>query len=122
MIFSNISSAYQSKPVKNKSQINSNLVVQKQREFHEVPFSSYKPTLPLLTRTSQPDLWSISADVAAQLLKGEIGHNFDRILFFDCRYQDEFEGGHIQGSYHLPAAELVEQEIFQEGLIKQNVW
>lgn len=68
----------------------------------------YPPVLPLLKKKKQSDL--ISAETVVGLMRGDFEHVFDSYHIIDCRYQYEYEGGHIRGARSMVPVDA-EQEL-----------
>lgn len=68
----------------------------------------YLPFLPLLPKTSSR-LNCISPQTVADLVNNKYSHRFDSIVIIDCRYDYEFEGGHIKGAVNCPSPEKVDE-------------
>eukprot|EP00013_Stygamoeba_regulata_P027336 CAMPEP_0177645880 /NCGR_PEP_ID=MMETSP0447-20121125/9481_1 /TAXON_ID=0 /ORGANISM="Stygamoeba regulata, Strain BSH-02190019" /LENGTH=744 /DNA_ID=CAMNT_0019148385 /DNA_START=370 /DNA_END=2604 /DNA_ORIENTATION=- len=69
-----------------------------------------KPLLPTVAG-EQPDLWYITGEVMIRLLRNEFSTLFDRVIVLDCRYDYEYQGGHLRGALSVPRLERV-REIF----------
>jgi Rhodanese-like domain len=69
-----------------------------------------KPLLPVIDG-EKPDLWYISGEVMIRLLRKEFSALFDQVIVLDCRYDYEFDGGHIRGALSVPCLERV-RELF----------
>jgi len=55
----------------------------------------------------------VSPCTVASLLRGEYKDEVDQIFIIDCRYDFEFEGGHIQNALNLSGKEAIEK-FFQD--------
>ncbi|TKX26932.1 M-phase inducer phosphatase [Elsinoe australis] len=94
------------------------------REDYEPPVPSlapspqvdndYKHKLP----HSQPDepdsLPRIQQDTLINVLNGEYNAHYDKVLVVDCRFEYEYEGGHIEGAINYNDKELLARELFVE--------
>ena len=66
------------------------------------PLSYHSPALPLVP--SSDNLHTVSCATLAALLSDRAawaGHGFDEVRVLDCRFDFEYEGGHIDGAVHL---------------------
>jgi len=55
----------------------------------------------------------VSPCTVASLLRGEYKDEVDQFFIVDCRYDFEFEGGHVQNAANLPSKSAIER-FFQE--------
>jgi len=69
----------------------------------------YATKLPTLPDTSS-DLNCISSETACDLLFGKYSSFFDLVIFLDCRFDYEYDGGHIKGAERKTVTEL--EDIF----------
>eukprot|EP01127_Copromyxa_protea_P014573 TRINITY_DN4095_c0_g1_i2.p1 TRINITY_DN4095_c0_g1~~TRINITY_DN4095_c0_g1_i2.p1 ORF type:complete len:294 (-),score=58.37 TRINITY_DN4095_c0_g1_i2:801-1682(-) len=65
-------------------------------EATSIPDSDFEPFLPVLPNTSSR-LNCISVETVVDLINGCYDHRYDSVVIIDCRYDYEFEGGHIKG-------------------------
>ena len=64
-------------------------------------FHSEDESLPRITKETMIDI-----------LDGKYGQNFDRSLIVDCRFEYEFEGGHIDGAVNYNDKEHFANQLF----------
>jgi rhodanese-related sulfurtransferase len=74
--------------------------------------ASYKVHLPILTKTSQPDLNCITSQTMEDLLLGKFNDHYDAILIIDCRFDYEYDGGHIRGALNFPDSIGLDENVF----------
>ncbi|KAF2402332.1 Rhodanese-like protein [Trichodelitschia bisporula] len=55
----------------------------------------------------------INHDTMISVLDGEYSKQYDKILVIDCRFEYEFEGGHIQGAANYTDKELLMKDLFE---------
>ena len=67
--------------------------------------------LPILEIRKHSDLWSISVDTLADVIKGKYNDELASCRIIDCRFPYEYDGGHINGAelWHLP--KLVHEQL-----------
>ncbi|KAJ3427884.1 cdc25-like protein phosphatase twine-related [Anaeramoeba flamelloides] len=86
--------------------------------FNQKAFNETKPILP--TTHGKPfDLNTISSETMCDLLEGKYNNFFDHVIVIDCRFNFEFEGGHIDGAYNWNVPKVIFPKLFCEG-IKKN--
>lgn len=76
---------------------------------------NFLPTLPLNGTVPR-----ISADTLVQLLSGEYDDFYDSLFIVDCRYDYEYNGGHIKGAFNLTNPEEM-REMFFDTIIPNSV-
>jgi len=54
----------------------------------------------------------ISKEIAVKILDGEYRSQYDEVIWIDCRFPYEFEGGHIKGAVNLNDPINLEQMFF----------
>jgi hypothetical protein len=67
-----------------------------------------------LVQGNHPDLKSISAGTMRELLLGKFDDRVASFKIIDCRYDYEFEGGHIKGAVNLFTREQILAELNKE--------
>jgi len=67
---------------------------------------AHVPRLPTNPHSSHSDLPCIDPTTLIAILRGKFAHLYTRFFIVDCRFQYEYEGGHIQGTA-APAARCV---------------
>jgi hypothetical protein len=50
---------------------------------------------------------TLTPETVAELLEGRYAHHYDRVLILDCRFQYEFDGGHVRGAIHVPTEQAL---------------
>lgn len=55
----------------------------------------------------------ISKDVLVDLLDGKYAEHFDQKMIIDCRFEYEYDGGHIDGAVNHNDKELLASQLFQ---------
>jgi hypothetical protein len=71
--------------------------------------SPYKTKLQTLANTSQPELNCLCPTIVAQLIQGCFNQFYDKIFVIDCRFEYEFDGGHIKGAVNFPKEDDVDK-------------
>jgi len=61
--------------------------------------------LPCMEHREHPQFPCISPAILRKLLLGELCIEADEVVVVDCRYEYEYNGGHIEGALHLPRGE-----------------
>jgi len=64
--------------------------------------------LPTMMNTSQPELNCLSSQTVADLVNGKFCKSFARVIVIDCRFEYEFNGGHISGALNVPKEQDLE--------------
>ena len=59
------------------------------------------PLLPTIKRPEYPDLRCISASTLCKLIDGSYRESISQMYIIDCRFDYEFEGGHIRDAIHI---------------------
>ena len=55
----------------------------------------------------------ITKETMAEILDGKYGHHYDQSLVVDCRFEYEFEGGHIDGAVNYNDKDELANKLFQ---------
>ena len=63
-------------------------------------------------RPEHGSLPRINHDTMIAVLDGTFDHKYDRTMIVDCRFEYEYEGGHIQGAQNYNDKEHLAQELF----------
>jgi len=71
--------------------------------------SPRKSKLETLFNTSQPELNCLCSATVAKLVNGEFKDLYDTVIIIDCRFEYEFNGGHIKGAWNFPKEDDVDQ-------------
>lgn len=62
----------------------------------------------------------IDEDEMFKIVNGEYNHEFDEFIIIDCRFNYEFEGGHINGSLNISSQKDLEQKFITSKLNSTN--
>jgi len=73
-----------------------------------------KVFLPILLNTSQPELNCLSSQTVADLVSGKFSHHFTKVLIVDCRFEYEYQGGHIRGAINLATDDEIDRFFMKE--------
>ncbi|KAI9680270.1 MAG: cell division cycle- protein [Bathelium mastoideum] len=74
----------------------------------------HTPTLPSFIPEDQPDgIPRITKDTMVQVLDGQFNHIFDKTMIIDCRFEYEYEGGHITGALNYNDKDLLADALFE---------
>ena len=69
--------------------------------------------LPHFTPPNEPDsLPRITGDTLINVLDGNYAHMFEKTVIIDCRFEYEYEGGHIEGALNFCDKEQLAAELF----------
>lgn len=78
---------------------------------------TYKHKLPHFIPDDEPDsLPRIQQDTLLNILKGDYSSHYDRIIVVDCRFEYEYNGGHIDGALNYNNKEELAEKLFDEDL------
>lgn len=80
-------------------------------KLHEDDPEYFLPTLPLVDNIPR-----ISCSTLVSLLNGEYDEFFRDLFVVDCRYNYEYEGGHIRGAISVNDPAVLETEFFGEAI------
>jgi M-phase inducer tyrosine phosphatase len=76
--------------------------------------------LPHFIPDDQPDsLPRIEKSILIDVLNGKYNDRYENIVIIDCRFEYEYEGGHINGAVNYNDKEFLAAKLFQED-IKPN--
>jgi M-phase inducer tyrosine phosphatase len=74
----------------------------------------HEPVLPHFFPEGQNDsIPRISRSTMLDVLDGKYGEHFDQKMIIDCRFEYEYEGGHINGAINYNDKELLSTHLFQ---------
>lgn len=77
--------------------------------------SSPKLNLPYFIPDDQPDsLPRIGNNVLVDILDGKYNDRYDNIIIIDCRFEYEYEGGHIDGAINYNDKEFLAENLFNK--------
>ncbi len=75
---------------------------------------AHMPVLPHFVPEDQPDsLPRITKETLLDVLDGKYHKLYDESIVVDCRFEYEYEGGHIQGAVNYNDKELLAKNLFQ---------
>lgn len=69
--------------------------------------------LPFKLNGKHPDLKEITGETLVDLISGKWGSTVTSFKVIDCRYQYEYDGGHIKGAINLFTKKQVFEELIQ---------
>lgn len=73
------------------------------------------PTLPHFQSEDPTDsIPRIKKETLLEVLDGKYSENFDHKMIIDCRFEYEYDGGHIQGAVNYNDKEHLASELFQK--------
>jgi M-phase inducer tyrosine phosphatase len=73
----------------------------------------HQSKLPHFIPEDRPEcLPRITKETLADVLDGKYTHHYDRSVVIDCRFEYEYEGGHIHGAVNYNDKELLSKELF----------
>eukprot|EP00457_Paulinella_chromatophora_P000616 gb/GEZN01000616.1/.p1 GENE.gb/GEZN01000616.1/~~gb/GEZN01000616.1/.p1 ORF type:complete len:1201 (-),score=100.41 gb/GEZN01000616.1/:111-3713(-) len=72
-------------------------------------FLPHKPVLPPATPGDTNPIKRISSSTVAAVLRGDYAGQLHRVYILDCRYDYEYNGGHIEGALHMDSRERLER-------------
>jgi M-phase inducer tyrosine phosphatase len=76
-----------------------------------------QPVLPHFFPTGQPDsIPRITKETLLSVLDGNFDSNFDQRMVIDCRFEYEFEGGHIDGAVNYNDKDIITDQLFEASL------
>jgi len=76
--------------------------------------SPVKSKLEILTKTSQPELNCLCSETVAKLISGHFTDLYEQILIVDCRFEYEYQGGHIKGALNFPKEDDVDRYFIKD--------
>jgi M-phase inducer tyrosine phosphatase len=73
----------------------------------------YKLLLPSFVPEDRPDcLPRVAKETLIDILDGKYSHLYDHTIIVDCRFEYEYEGGHIEGAVNYNDKELLAKKLF----------
>jgi hypothetical protein len=69
---------------------------------------------------SKVNLPRINHETLINVLDGEYNHVYDQTLVIDCRFEYEYNGGHIQGAQNYNDKEQLKKELFSASASSAN--
>ena len=77
--------------------------------------------LPHFTPAGEPDsIPRINDTTLIGVLNGEFSHVYEKTVIIDCRFEYEYQGGHIEGALNFCEKELLTKELFSSGAFPSN--
>lgn len=77
----------------------------------------HQPVLPHFFKEGQPDsIPRITRETMLEILDGTFDCHYDQRMVIDCRFEYEFEGGHIDGAVNYNDKELLTSQLFEQSL------
>ena len=74
----------------------------------------HRPVLPHFYPDGQPDnIPRITRETLIEILDGKYDENYNKKMVIDCRFEYEFNGGHIDGAYNYNDKDLLADELFE---------
>ena len=75
------------------------------------------PQLQLPHETVEEDsLPRITRETLVEVLDGKYNHCYDQSIIIDCRFEYEFQGGHIDGAINVNDKDALSAKLFDENL------
>jgi len=75
----------------------------------------HQPVLPHFFQEGQPDsIPRITKETLLDILDGNFDGQYDQRMVIDCRFEYEFEGGHIDGAVNYNDKELLTSQLFHD--------
>jgi M-phase inducer tyrosine phosphatase len=75
------------------------------------------PVLPHFFQEGQPDsIPRIAKETLLEVLDGKYNEHYDQRMVVDCRFEYEYEGGHIDGAINYNDKELLTSQLFESSL------
>eukprot|EP01067_Filipodium_phascolosomae_P001714 Filipodium_phascolosomae@DN2105_c0_g1_i1.p1 len=68
--------------------------------------------LPIVPQTENQDLFYVDAATVCGLLRGDYSHIIHKFAIFDCRFDYEYQGGHIFGAHNYLYSDHIVGELF----------
>ncbi|QSZ33791.1 hypothetical protein DSL72_005363 [Monilinia vaccinii-corymbosi] len=77
----------------------------------------HQPILPHFFQEGQPDsIPRIAKETLLEILDGKYDDEYDQRMIVDCRFEYEFEGGHIDGAVNYNDKELLTSQLFETNM------
>ncbi|CAD6454014.1 e56d127f-d170-4fcd-a9d3-82de1d748a83 [Sclerotinia trifoliorum] len=77
----------------------------------------HQPILPHFFQEGQPDsIPRIAKETLLEILDGKYDDEYDQRMIVDCRFEYEFEGGHIDGAVNYNDKELLTSQLFETSI------
>lgn len=82
----------------------------------DVDETPQQPVLPHFFGEGQPEIPRISKGTLIEILEGKFDHQYDQRMVIDCRFEYEYEGGHIDGAVNYNDKEHLATQLFETAL------
>lgn len=77
----------------------------------------HQPILPHFFQEGQPDsIPRITRETFLEVIDGNFNDQYDQRMVIDCRFEYEFEGGHIDGAVNYNDKELLVSQLFETAI------
>lgn len=86
-------------------------------DYQNLSAKYYNMVLPVIKNIRDPELTTITHQTLVELIDNPKDLTF---LIVDCRYEYEYEGGHIKGAINLTSLELLEKVFWTERTLLYN--
>ena len=63
--------------------------------------------------SDEESLPRITKDTMVDVLDGKYGQNYERSIIIDCRFEYEYEGGHIEGAINVNDKDRLATQLFE---------
>lgn len=75
----------------------------------------HQPVLPHFFQEGQPDsIPRITKNTLIDILEGKFDHNYNKKMVVDCRFEYEYDGGHINGAVNYNDKEMLAIQLFAD--------
>ncbi|KAI9658870.1 MAG: cell division cycle- protein [Trizodia sp. TS-e1964] len=82
----------------------------------------YELSLPHFRPEGQPDcLPRISRETLVDVLEGRFTHHYEQTLIVDCRFEYEYDGGHIEGAVNFNDKKLLSRKLFEPAVAPKTL-
>ena len=76
--------------------------------------TEYKPKLPHFVPDDPDSLPRIQKDTLINVINGQYNSHYDKVLIVDCRFEYEYEGGHIESAVNYNDKARLAKDLFDE--------
>ncbi|TAQ89631.1 hypothetical protein B7494_g2040 [Chlorociboria aeruginascens] len=82
----------------------------------------HQPVLPHFFQEGQPDsIPRIARETLVEILDGKYDSQYDQRMVVDCRFEYEFDGGHIDGAVNYNDKELLSSQLFEQSVFGKTL-
>lgn len=74
-------------------------------------------TLPSF-KSDSDNIRRIGRDVLLDVMDGKYKEKYDDVIVVDCRFEYEYDGGHIAGAVNLNTTDSLDKEFFNENKVR----